>query len=112
MDQYVDPPSINREEVLQIRKCFEYLQPVKGVVLLNTLDTQRYKSFVYMEEVLEELVQVREPVTFDVFFQVMKPKIAQLKMTQGNSVVLENTSTSVSCLFCPYPTNSHQRVRQ
>ena len=103
---YVDPPAITLEEVLQIRKCFEYLQPEAGVLDMGAVNNPRLKHFLYMEDVLEELQTRQQPVNFDAFFQVMKPKIAELKVMQGDSVVLENTSTNASCLFCPYVKNA------
>ena len=103
-------PYIAKEDVYHIRKCFEYLEPVDGVVQMNNMSTHRFKAPAYMGEIMNKLEQSQDAVTFDVFYKIMKPKIIEMKTLPAGSVVLENTSTSVSCLICPYSKNSRRNL--
>ena len=99
---YVDLPLITKEDVNYIKACFEYLQPQRGVVQRRSIQAYRQQAPAYMLELVEALAERGQDVSFDEFYKIMKPKIIQMKAMPRDSVVLEATSTSVSCLLCPY----------
>ena len=41
LDGYVDMPALNKEDVNQIWKCFEYLNPTNGLVDVKSLQISK-----------------------------------------------------------------------
>ena len=101
LDSYIDTPSITKEDVSQIWKCFEYLKPTNGVVKYNKLLRSKDSAPVYMNEIIDTMLSSHSDVSFDDFFFIMKPKVLSVK-SKNNGVLLESNSTSVSCILCPY----------
>lgn len=105
LDVYVDMPSVTKEDVNQIWKCFEYLNPKNGIVDVYSLQASRDNCPVYMEPIIKEILEHDSDVNFEQFFMIMKPKLMLLKGKNKNLVLMESHSTSVSCLICPYKTS-------
>lgn len=105
LDTYVDMPNVTKEDVNQIWKCFEYLNPRNGVVDVNSLQESKDACPVYMQPIIREILEYGSDVNFDQFFMIMKPKLLSLKVQNKNLVLMESHSTSVSCLICPYKTS-------
>lgn len=109
LDGYVDMPALNKEDVNQIWKCFEYLNPKNGLVDVKSLQISkedRDTRLSYMEPIIDEILDQRSDINFDQFFNIMKPKVLMLKAQNKNLVLMESHSTSVSCLICPYKASS------
>ena len=101
VEKYISPPYITKEDVYQIKNCFEYLNPKDGILEISRM-SKEFPSFPeYMHDVIDEMKAMNTDITFDDFFSIMKPKLLALKQSEG-SVVMENTSASVFCVLCPY----------
>ncbi|OMJ71126.1 hypothetical protein SteCoe_30737 [Stentor coeruleus] len=111
IESYVDLPNINKEDVSQILKCFEYLNPKKGVVGHESLIRCKDNCPVYMDEIVDTLLSTNSDINFDEFFKLMKPKVMILKMQNQDSVLMESNSTNVSCLICPYKSSHNVSVQ-
>lgn len=101
-EKYIQHPFVTREDVYQIRNCFEYLHPVNGVVDVSRIDEELETLPHYMQEIIDEIKAMNHRVDFDDFFKLMKPRLVALKNLPDDSVVMENTSASVFCVLCPY----------
>lgn len=101
-EKYVQHPDVTREDVHQVRNCFEYLGPVNGLVDVNKINEEIESFPHYMQEIVDELKALDHQIDFDEFFNLMKPRLAALKRLPDDSVVMENTSASVFCVLCPY----------
>jgi uncharacterized protein (DUF2344 family) len=105
LESYIDLPSVTREDVDQIWKCFEYLNPKNGKLGRQSLLDSQKTSPGYMNELLSNMLSLDSDVSFDEFFNIMKPRITALKK-KNESVLLENNTTNVSCIICPYKARS------
>ncbi|CAG9332421.1 unnamed protein product [Blepharisma stoltei] len=104
-EPYIDEPYINKEDVEVIHNCFEYLSPRDGVVSLNKIQDHKHEAPAYMQELIYEIEERKSDVNFDEFFDIMKPKVLEMKRLPENSVIREDTSASVFCIICPYKKN-------
>jgi hypothetical protein len=102
LEAFIDIPNVTKEDVQQIWKCFEYLKPKNGVVNYASLVKSKDTAPIYMNEIMESLLSIEDDITFEDFFNIMKPKILKLKGQGNDSVLMESNSTNVSCLICPY----------
>lgn len=110
LENYVDLPLLTKEDVQQIWKCFEYLDPKNGVVGHKGLLQARATAPAYMNEIVETMLSSQSDVTFDEFFRIMRPKLLDLKRQGSDSVLMESNSTNVSCLICPYSSVQKQNT--
>jgi hypothetical protein len=101
-EKYIQLPFVTREDVHQVRNCFEYLGPVNGLVDVNKINEEIESFPHYMQEIIDEIKALDHQVDFEEFFKIMKPRLAALKNLPDDSVVMENTSASVFCVLCPY----------
>lgn len=101
-DQYIEEPYISREDVENIHNCFEYLSPKNGVVALSSIQDHKNEAPAYMQELIYEIEERKSDVNFDEFFDIMRPKVLEMKRLPETSVIREDTSTSVFCILCPY----------
>ena len=60
-----------------------------------------------MQDIVEDIRAFDSDLSFEEFFKIMKPRIVAMKNLPDDSVILENTSTSVFCVICPYK-NTHE----
>ena len=102
VEKYIQHPFVTREDVHQIKNCFEYLSPVDGVVDVSRINEELETVPHYMQEIIDEIKAFNHRIDFDEFFKLMKPRLAALKNLPDDSVILENTSASVFCVLCPY----------
>ena len=105
-DSYIEYPNIGKEDVHQIWKCFEYLNPKNGIVDYKSLLKSKNNTPVYMNEIVEIMLQSHSDISFDQFFKIMKPKVLSVKTYNSDSVLMESNSTNVSCLICPYKSSN------
>ena len=107
IEKYVHLPFITKEDVYQIKNCFEYLNPENGILDISRLNSSLDDLPYYMQEIVEDMKALDSDINFDDFFKVMKPRVLAMKNLPDDSVVMENTSASVFCVICPYkiPTN-------
>lgn len=94
--------NVTREEVYQIKNCFDYLNPKDGVVDLSHIDEEIETLPLYMRGIIHELKAKNSYITFDQFFEIMKPRVSAMKSLPDGLVVWENNSASVFCVICPY----------
>ncbi|OMJ93041.1 hypothetical protein SteCoe_4126 [Stentor coeruleus] len=111
LESFVELPNITKEDVDQIWKCFEYLNPKSGIVRQESLIKCKDNSPAYMNEIIESLLSTNADITFDDFFRLMKPKVIMLKSQNKDSVLMESNSTNVSCLICPYKSSQSALVK-
>jgi hypothetical protein len=102
IEKYVNLPFMTKEDVYQIKNCFEYLNPKGGVVELDRLDRDLEDFPEYMQDIIQDMKALNTQVTFNDFFNIMKPRIIAMKNLPDDSIIMENTSTSVFCVICPY----------
>jgi len=102
IEEYLDPPYINSEDIYQLKTCFDYLGPRNGIVSRREIAKVKHSAPAYMEEIVDSIIQRDADITFDDFYTMMKPKIIEMKSMPEQNVVMENTSTSVFCFFCPF----------
>lgn len=105
LENYEDLPGLTKEDVQQIWKCFEYLEPKNGIVPQSSLLKTQKTSPLYMNEIVSSLLMSHDDITFEDFFKIMKPMV--LKQKSSGSVLMESNSTNVSCLICPYHSKSN-----
>lgn len=102
VERYVHLPFMTKEDVYQIKNCFEYLNPEHGIVEISKLN-QNIEDFpYYMQEIIDDIKSLNADITFDDFFKLMKPRVLAMKNLPDDSVIMENTSASVFCVICPY----------
>ncbi|OMJ77042.1 hypothetical protein SteCoe_23440 [Stentor coeruleus] len=102
IEKYIQNPFVTREDVYQIKNCFEYLNPKDGIVDISRIDEEVETLPSYMQEIIDELKAMNTYITFDQFYEIMKPRVSAMKSLPDDFVVRENTSASVFCVFCPY----------
>ena len=102
IEKYVHLPFMTKEDVYQIKNCFEYLNPENGVVEISKLNSSMENIPYYMQEIVEDMKAMNTDINFDDFFKIMKPRVMAMKDLPDDSVIMENTSASVFCVICPY----------
>ena len=73
--EYVDLPLITGEDVYHLKACFDYLQPINGIVTRKSIGQHRLRAPAYMQELISSLELHDSDITFDDFYKIMKPKL-------------------------------------
>ena len=101
IEKYVHLPFMTIEDVYQIKNCFEYLNPKNGIVELSKLNDD-LDIPLYMQDIIQDMKATNSDISFNDFFKIMKPRVLAMKSLPDDSVIMENTATSVFCVICPY----------
>lgn len=96
---------LSEGEVLDIKRIFDSLGPVDGLVDLN--DVHKLYSQSLDRNVIEQNFGDKSKVTFDEFFEVMGNLMVE-KKHQFKNIEFDSNVKNVSCFYCPYPSDSRR----
>jgi hypothetical protein len=98
-EPYIDLPYITSEDVMYIRTCFDYLGPEDESVALSPLREHVRNLPIYVQDLLETFIGETH-ISFSQFYQVMRPRVIEMKRVSGEYQT-ERTEVDVSCLLWP-----------
>lgn len=94
---------LSDQEILDIKHIFDSLEPVDDYVDLN--DVHKLYSQSLDKETIERNFGNKSRVNFDEFFDVMSAMMVETKHKFKN-IEFDSNVKSVSCFYCPYPSDS------